>query len=171
MGITELKRALGQFDKKQLINIIATLYKQHKPVKEYLNFLISPDEKKLHTEYREKISEAFFPTRGHNWSLKAGKKAISDFKKFSPSSKLIADLMLHYTEKGIEFTNQYGDINESFYHSLTSTYNTALKLMKKENLLAEFADRAGKAVTNTEGIGWNFHDILTDLYYAYYPEE
>lgn len=171
MGITELKRALGQFDKKQLINIIATLYKQHKPVKEYLNFFISPDEKKLHAKYREKVSEAFFPIVGYDWSLKAGKKAISDFKKFGPSPELIADLMLFYTETGIEFTNKYGGVDEGFYYSLTSTYNASLKLLKKENLLPKFAARAYKAVTDTEGIGWYFHDNLADLYYEYYPEE
>lgn len=42
--------------------------------------------------------------------------------------------------------------------------------MKKENLLYKFADRAGKVVSDTSGIGWGFHDYLYDVYSDFYAD-
>src|SRR5690606_8147717 len=92
------------------------------------------------------------------------------FKKLGPSSELLADLTLFYVETGVKFTLEYGDIDEGFYYSLESTYTAALKLMKKEKLLKQFADRAAKVVSNTYDMGWGFHDSLIDIHLEYYPE-
>jgi hypothetical protein len=35
--------------------------------------------------------------------------------------------MLFYVEMGVRYTNQYGDINESFYTSMESMYENATK--------------------------------------------
>ena len=73
----------------------------------------------------------------------------------------------------MKFTNEFGDINEAFYSSMATTYVAALALMKKENVLDKFADRAGRVVSDTSGIGWGFHDYLFDVhadFYADYPD-
>lgn len=170
MGLTEIKKELKTLDKDKLIDLIADLYKKNKSVKEFLDFYVSPNEKELFEKYRDKVFEAFYPTRGYTYKLKDGKQAISDFKKFAPSSDLLADLMLFYVEMGISFTNDFGDISESFYSSLESTYVAALTLMSKENLLDKFADRAAKVVSDTSNIGWGFHDYLSAVYYDFYNE-
>ena len=144
------------------------MYKKNKSVKEFFDFYVNPDERELFNKYRDKVFEAFYPRRGYKYKLKDGKQAISDFKKLEPSSDLLADLMLFYVETGVKFTNDFGDIDEGFYSSMESTYVSALKLMKKENLLNKFADRAGKVVTNTSGIGWGFHDYLCEVHSGFY---
>jgi hypothetical protein len=78
--------------------------------------------------------------------------------------------MLYYVESGIEFTNQFGEIDEAFYNSLESVYLSTLKLLKKENLLDFFADRFAKVLVNTSGIGWDFHDNLCIMYDNYYDD-
>ncbi len=78
--------------------------------------------------------------------------------------------MLFYVETGVKFTNDFGDIDEGFYSSLETTYLAALKLMKKENLLNKFADRAEKVVTDTSDIGWGFHDYLGEVHYDFYTQ-
>jgi hypothetical protein len=78
-----------------------------------------------------------------NTKLKDGKNAINEFKKLGPDAKYLADLMLFYVETGVKFTNDFSDINETFYSSLETTYVSALKLMKKENLLEIFLIRSG----------------------------
>jgi hypothetical protein len=168
MGITDLKKELKKLDKENLIDIIADLYKKNKSVKEFLDFFVNPNEQELFLKYKEKVYEAFYPKRGDRFKISEGKKAISDFKKLEASNELVSELMLFYAETGVEFTNDYGDINESFYNSVVSVYSNALKLMKKENILDKFADRAKKILDDTSGIGWGFHDELGNEYYSFY---
>ncbi|MDN3637148.1 hypothetical protein QWY85_20925 [Neolewinella lacunae] len=70
----------------------------------------------------------------------------------------------------MKFTNEFGDIDEGFYLSMQTTYVTALKLMRKENLLNDFAYRAGKVVSDSSNIGWGFHDYLFDAYSDFYAD-
>lgn len=82
--------------------------------------------------------------------------------------------MLFYVETGVKFTNDFGDIDEGFYLSMETTYVSALTLMQKENVLEKLADRAGKVVNDTSGIGWGFHDFLIDAhsnFYAAYSDD
>jgi len=170
MGLTDLKKELKKLDKKKLIDLITDLYKKNKSVKEFLDFYTSPNEKELFNKYRDKVFEAFYPKRGFGLKLTDGKKAISEFKKFEPSTKLIADLMLFYVETGVDFTNDFGDIDENFYSSLEKIYVEALTLMRNNDLLEKFANRAGKIIEETSGIGWGFHDYLADVYFDFYPD-
>jgi len=171
MGLTDLKKELEKLDKKKLIDLITDLYKKNKSVKEFLDFYTSPNEKELFNKYRDKVFEAFYPKRGFGLKLTDGKKAISEFKKFEPSTKLIADLMLFYVETGVDFTNDFGDIDENFYSSLEKIYVEALTLMRNNDLLEKFANRAGKIIEETSGIGWGFHDYLADVYFDFYPDD
>lgn len=174
MGLTEVNKELKKLDRNQLLELVADLYKKHKNVKEYLDYYVSPDDSELYNRYRQKVFEAFYPKRGTAYKLKEGKQAIRDFKKLEPPAELLADLMLFYVETGVEFTNDFGDIDESFYSSLEKTYVAALQLMKKENILENFAERAAKIVNDTSDIGWGFHDYLNQVYsnfYNYFPGE
>lgn len=163
-----LKNDLTKLDKKALIEIIADLYKKNKTVKEYLDFYFKPDENGLFEKYKVKVYESFYPKRGFGYSLKQGKQCISEFKKLGPSPELLASLMLFYVETGVQFTNDFGDINEPFYNSLESTYANALKLIQKEDLLSQFEQLASQLLVDSENIGWGFHDALSDTFYNFY---
>ena len=171
MGLREIKNELKKLDKDKIVDILTDLYKKNKAVKEYFDFYFDPNEKELFKKYRDKVFEAFYPKRGDNLKLKDGKKAISDFKKLGPSTELIPDLMLFYVETGVEYTNDFGDIDDNFYSSLESTYVEALKLMRKENLLDKFAERTSKVINDTDNIGWGFHDYLSYVYSEFYPDD
>jgi hypothetical protein len=168
MGLTDIKKELRKLDKEKLVDLIADLYKKNKSVKELLDFYVNPNEKELFLKYKDKVYEAFYPKRGDRFKLSDGKKAISDFKKLEASKELLSELMLFYAEIGVEFTNEFGDIDEPFYNSVVSVYSNALTLMHKENILNKFADRARKIVDDTSGIGWGFHDELRDIYSEFY---
>lgn len=169
MGLTDLKKELKKLDKDKLIELIADLYRKNKSVKEFFDFYVNPDERELFNKYRDKIFEAFYPKRGYNYKLKDAKQAISDFKNLRPSSDLLADLMLFYVETGVSFTNDFGDINESFYESLATAFVDSLVLMEKESLLNKFEERARKIVDDTSEIGWGFHDDLAEAWINFYP--
>jgi len=171
MGLNDIKKELKKLEKDKLIDLIADLYKKNKSVKEFFDFYINPDEKEIFYKYRDKVFEAFFPMHGYNYSLKDGKKAISEFKKLGTSTELVADLMLFYVEAGTKFTLAYGDINEQFYNSLGSTFVDSLRLMQKENILDKFEDRVEKIVDDTRGMGWGFHDYLVQAWFDFYPSD
>ena len=168
MSLTDLKKELKKFDKNKLINLISELYKKHKSVKDFFDFYIQPDEKGLFEKHKTKVFEAFYPKRGFQLKLKDARQAISDFKKFAPSNYLLADLMLFYVECGVQFTNDFGDIDENFYLSMEKMFDQTLALLKKEDVLGQFNDRAAKILTDTHGMGWGFFDSLCDIYYNYY---
>ena len=171
MGLTDIKKELKKLDKDKLIDLVTDLYKKNKSVKEFFDFYVNPNERELFEKYRVKVFEAFYPKRGYNYKLKNGKQAISDFKKLGTSTDLLADLMLFYVETGVKFTNDFGDINETFYKSLATTFVDSLTLMRKENLLDKFEDRVGKVIDDTSGIGWGFHDYLVQVWVDFYPTE
>jgi hypothetical protein len=75
---------------------------------------------------------------------------------------------LYYVECGVEFTNDFGDINENFYISIENAYETSLKLIDEERILSKFKNRVFKVVNETRNIGWGFHDCLCEVYYEYY---
>ena len=169
MGLADLKKELKKLDKEKLIDLIGDLYKKNKSAKEFFDFYVSPNEDELFKKYRDKVFEAFYPKRGYGYKLKDGKQAINDFKKLGPATELLANLMLFYVESGVKFTNDFGDVNEAFYNSLTTTFVDALKIMDKENLLSKFEERVEKIVDNTSGIGWGFHDYLVQVWFDFYP--
>lgn len=168
MSKRELKKALESFDKKKLIDLISNLYDKNKSVKEYLDYYVNPDEKGTLKSYKSKVREAFYPKRGFGFKIALGKKAISDFKKLKPSADSLIDLMMCYVESGVDFTNDFGDINEGFYSSLESVYYDAMKLIDKNGLHDKYKNRAYEILKETENIGWGFHDSLSDFYYQIY---
>jgi hypothetical protein len=168
MGLREVKSELSKQDKATLIKHISELYKKYKPVKEYFDFYVNPNEEKIIEEYKEKVREGFYPKRGFSLKLSISRKAINDFKKLGTSKESIADLLLYFVECGVELTNEFGDIDESFYSSIENAYAKALEISKKEGVLAKFEDRAYEIVEETENIGWGFHDYLSDVYSEYY---
>ncbi|MDD2550106.1 MAG: DUF6155 family protein [Bacilli bacterium] len=168
MSKRELKKQLEMLDKKKLISLISDLYDKNKSVKEYLDYFANPNEKETLEIYKTKVREAFYPKCGFGFKLANGKKAISDFRKLNPSSKSLVDLLMCYVESGVEFTNDYGDINEGFYSSIESVYHNAMKLIDKNGLHNNYKIRAHNILNETKNIGWGFHDTLSDSYYDIY---
>lgn len=168
MSVSEIKKELKKLDQAKLIDLIMDLYRKHKPVKEYLDFFVQPDEKALFQKYQDLVVQAFFPKRGYNYSLAAGKKAIADFKKLGTSVDYLAELMLVYVESGVRFTKSYGDINEAFYASIEGAFEKTLQLMKQEGLLAKFATRTKKVIADTKNMGWGFNDSLSASWGEFY---
>jgi Family of unknown function (DUF6155) len=168
MGIKDLKSELEILDKKNLIELISEIYRKDKNVQEFFEYYLKPDETKLFEKYKTQVREGFYPKRGDALRLSVARQAISNFKKFEPSKELLADLMLYYVECGVEFTNDFGDINESFYTSIAAMFRSALDLISREGNSDRFKERATKIVRDSDGIGWGFSDDVGDCYHEYY---
>ena len=171
MNIRELKKHLAELTKKELINEISFLFKMNSFSKDYLSSKFSSSlEHSILEKYKQQVKNEFYPQRGEpKLRLSIAKKTVSEFKKITKSQTDIADIMTFYVENGVEFTCDYGDIDERFYNSMESMFESTLKFIQKHNLGKDFNFRCKKIVDDTDGIGWKFHDQLGYLYDYYFP--
>lgn len=75
--------------------------------------------------------------------------------------------MLYYVEMGIEFTNTYGVINESFYNSVVAMYEAVVSAINKQDdseIYNNFRNRLKAVVEDTNDMGWGVHDEFSDIY-------
>lgn len=166
LNLTALKQYLKSCSKEELISDIAELFKRFEPVKDYYQVKLSPEEETpVVKKYKQIIENEFFPSRGYGRAkLSVARKAVTDYKKVSRNPMSLADLMLFYVEQGVRFTNEYGDIDEPFYNSMESMYEKAIEWIVKNEMQDLFKERCKKIVEDTSGIGWGFHDGLSDIY-------
>ena len=172
LTMAQLKKQLKDFSQDELIYLICQLYKSSSEAADFINVEIGSPEYviELLEEAKKKVRKEFFPTRGFGrLSLSSAKEAISSFGKICSDVSMVIDLELYYVECGVEFTNTYGDINESFYSSMERMYWVVIEKLNKSDdmhLYETFADRLSAVIEETEGIGWGFYDGLCDSYYS-----
>lgn len=166
LSVSALKKYLKDCPKEVLIDDISELFKRFPAVKDYYQVKLSPgDDSQVLDKYKKAIEKEFFPARGiGKASLSAARKAVTEYKKVCKTPIGLADLMLFYVEQGVKFTNAYGDIDERFYNSMESMYAKAVEHIVKTQLQDKFEDRCRKIVKDTSGIGWGFHDMLSEIY-------
>jgi len=165
--INDLKKYLSNESEKELRNQIVELFKISKEVKEYYLLKLIPDsEKEIMDKYKKIIENEFFPERGMkilNYSVL--KKAVGDFQKISKNPIFLAELMLFYVEKGVEFTNTYGDIDERFYNNIGGMFEKVVDFIIENDCKKIFEDRCKKIMEGSIDIGWGFGDFISDYYY------
>jgi hypothetical protein len=172
--IKYLKTFLDTQTKESLVKLILDLFKRSAEARNFFSLLVDPAnaDRQLVEETKHAIDNEFFPERGEaRMSLAAARKAISDYKKMPHSVEGLAEVMAYYVEVGVAFTNTYGDINEAFYNSIASMYDSFLKYITQNGLEALYKARALAIVTKTSEIGWGFHDELSEMYGIYMAEE
>jgi hypothetical protein len=174
LTVSQLKKSLKPLSEGELISIIVETYQLNDEVKEYLSikFLGEETVHELFQKYKTKVENEFFPDKGFaKLRFAEAKKAISTFKKITGDNTLTFELMLYYVEMGVKFTRSYGDIDERFYNSMLSMYESLINLCIQDNeLLETYRHRLANVVQQTIGIGWGFHDTLCELY-GYIPNE
>ena len=162
----DIKRYCAKKSKNQLVSEIVQLSNKFPVVREYYSNLLGRSDEVL-DKFRKSIKEEYFPSRGFG-DARAGvvRKIIAEYKKISKSNNDLTELLLYHVEQGVKYTNEFGDIDERFYASIERSFEAALKLIKKEKLFDKYQERCFKVVNDTDGIGWEFHDGLGDLYYS-----
>lgn len=63
MSKTTLKKQLKELTREQLIEVMLELYDARKDAREYLEYYVNPDEKKMHEKYKAVITKEFFRKR------------------------------------------------------------------------------------------------------------
>ena len=170
MTIPALKKRLSEMERKELEQLVCSLYKNVDLAEKSINLYILGKDygRKLVRQYQEKLDEIFFPNNliRAGFSVKWAKDVISEFKKICQDPELTAELKLYYVECSVEFTNTFGDINESFYDTACDMFHDVTEAVSEnEELFVQWRDRIRRIVDESDGIGWGFHDFLVDEYY------
>lgn len=166
IGKRELRKHLQGLTQEQLVNHLLHLGESFKDVQAYLQNVVRPaDDESVRARYRQIVENEFFPARGHgNARLATARKAVMDYRKVTATAEGPADLMLAYVELGVRFSRTYGDMGEPYHRSMERMYASALQWIARHGLEDAFRPRARAIVTATRGMGWWFHDILTDTF-------
>ncbi len=169
--LTVLKQYLAGLSADELGADLADLFVKLDVVKDYYTLRLNGSDEDVAASYKARIKNEFFPARGYGQArLSVARKAVNDYKRLAPPASL-AELMVYYVEMGVAFTNAYGDISEPFYSSMEKMYASAADYVAKHGLRAEFQARCKRIVADTSGIGWGFHDMLSQIYDEYFPDE
>jgi len=166
-GWGAIRQHFATWEKPALLALVKDLYEAGAENRDFLLARCQAEESRgtALESYRKKIVEQFFPARGEA-KLKLGeaRKAIRDYRKATGNIPGTAELLMTHVEKGAEFTNEYGDIDERFYSSIESALDELAALLRSEaGLYPQFADRLASVEQLTDGIGWGFHDFITDV--------
>jgi hypothetical protein len=101
MTKSSLKKQLQTLSRVQLIQQVLSLYDTYKPVKEYFEYSLSPNEKEQFEKYKAVIVNEFYPNGKYSepkTRFAMARKGIADFSKLNPSQKSIGDLMVTFAE-------------------------------------------------------------------------
>lgn len=170
LNVTEVKNILKEQGREALIELIIDSYKNIPQLKEYITVKYANKDtiEQIFEVYKNKVYEVFFPeSMTARFKIMDAKKVINDFKKLGSDEKLVIELMIYYVEMGVEFTNTYGDIDESFYNSVENMYQAVINAINKHKNSENFnifRDKLKAIVDDTSGIGWGFHDELASMY-------
>lgn len=169
MSKIQVKKLLNSMDKADIVSLVLDMYDTKKEIKEFLEYYVNPNEKEKFEKYKLIIEKEYSLTAlNPKTRLSVAKKAISDFSKLSPSPELEAELMIFLVECGCELTYTYGDMSESFYISMATNFDRALKFMHKNNLLGKFRPNVDRCLKWASHCGYGFEDDLNDVFDEYY---
>jgi len=172
---SELKAEVVKLDEKELVHLIADLYRLSSDNKAFLNARFSIGSDPL-GPYRKTIEECMYPdviSGNQPIQVAKAKRAISSYSKAVGDPLGEAELMIFFVECGNSFTVNFGDIDGAFYDALIGMYRRAIDkvLLLPEEQRNDFKDRLETIMTSASGIGWGYYDALCDDFYTAFPED
>ncbi len=147
MSKRDLKKYLTELNKTQLEEQILELYEKFPAVKTYYDFVFNPKEDTLLKECKIKISNEYYPQktsgkpRRPKMRRSVAQKYIKHFILLGVDPFVIGDVMLYSIEIAQTFLAERIVKPESFFKSMLSSFEQAIKFMIANGLLDEFMPR------------------------------
>jgi len=147
MSKRDLKKYLQELDKSQLEEQIIELYDKFSPIKVYYDFVFNPKEDTLLKECKIKISNEYFPARTSGKPRRpkmrrsVAQKYIKHFILLGVDSFIIGDVMLYSIEIAQTFSAEKTVKSETFYKSMLSSFEQAVRFMIANGILEDFKSR------------------------------
>lgn len=170
MSKRDLKKYLGELDKEQLQEQLIELYEKFTAVKEYYDFVFNPKEEKRLQEAKLKISHEYFPVSNSGKRRKpkmrrsVAQKIIKHFITLGVDPFIIADVMLYTIEIAQAFSAENVIRQETFYKSMSNSFEQAVQFSISNGILSEFNSRIRAISEETIAQKWkNKSDFLLIL--------
>jgi len=171
---SDVKSAMIELDQKQLLKLVADIYRFSKENKVFLHARFGIGDDPL-APYKKTIEDCMYPDIYKNTPIhiSKAKKAISNYSKAVVDPVGVTELTVFFVECGNNFTVSYGDMDEGFYDAINRMYRRAIEkvLSLPKEKQYEFQDRLKDIMTSSSNIGWGYHDVLSFDYHNAFPEE
>ncbi len=169
----DIRSVLTKGSHKDLLNLVGDLYALRKENQDFLHARFIGGGNTL-APYKKSIEQYISPAEPwkHPVRLSLARKAISDYRKAVGDPEGLAELMLFYAECGVNFTLEFGDIDEPYYNSVERVFSDGLKTLQRcaPSVIGKLLPRFVNAVQSTNGMGWGFHEGFLDALDAYFPD-
>ena len=160
MSKRDLKKYLTELNKEQLEEQVLELYEKFSAVKTYYDFVFNPKEDTLLKECKIKISNEYFPQKTSGKPRKpkmrrsVAQKYIKHFVLLGVDPFVIGDVMLYSIEIAQTFSAERLVKPESFFKSMLSSFEQAIKFMIANGILDEFKSRIISISDETRQQNW-----------------
>ena len=173
MSKSQVKKLLSGMSKEEVINVVMELYDARKEARDYLDYYANPDETSELEKFKKIVLKEFDDdiSRNPQCRFSVCRKALSDFKKLTPSSDTLAEAMVFYMERVYEFSFCAGDLWEQYYDSAISNFQSTLKFLIKNNLLESMMPRIVQIMAWSWPCGYGFHDETGDSFCELVPQQ
>lgn len=154
------------------MEFLQTLALQNPAVENFLTAKFDPTSTEPDFEhYKRIVGEEFFPEHGYGDGGPAvAFRMLQRVEAEATSPSQVIDFLLFCIETGVQFTNNYGDINEEFYIAFEDLFERAAELAVISELGEQYRQQSQAIVDSTSGIGWGFHDELSSIFEKYFTE-
>lgn len=166
MSKTTLKKQLNLLDREQLIEVMLELYDARKEAREYLEYYVNPDEKKMHEKYKAIIQKEFFPQKGRaKGRTSVCKKALKEFITLHPSPRLIADLRLFLVESIYRYAVKMRSwIKSSQEGTALAVFADTLQYLYANGLIDEFGRRIDNLLLASDSVRGELRHRIKAIY-------
>lgn len=171
MSKRDLKNYLSELSKEQVADQILELYAKFPDVKTYYDFVFYPNEDKLLSEAKIKISSEYFPIKGKRPKMRrsTAQKIIKHFRSLGVDPFVTADLMFYNIEIAQVYSEKYKINSDAFYKSFYTSFSQSTSFLIEKGILDAFKIRLQRIADITISQKWpnhyGFSSILERLDY------
>jgi hypothetical protein len=172
MSWPTLRKVLVTLPPDRLLDLLKELHDMSPQNKAFLRARCLPIEQDAGylDECRRKVVRAIYPETARfpgRPRFADAKKVIAEYNKATRDLNGTLDLQLLYVERGTQFTDDFGDIDEPFYIALETMlekFATGLKNAPSgQALYAKFRSRLRQLHAKASNFGWGYGDTLNDV--------
>lgn len=171
MSKTQLKKMLTGMSNDEIISVVLELYSARQEAKDYLDYLMAPDEQGELEKFKKIVVKEFDDTNTAQCRFSVCRKALSDFKKLSPSTDVLAEAMVFYVEQVCRFSFYNGDLWDQYYNSALSNFEAMMNFLVKNNLLETMMPRVVQILAWCSPCGYGFFNDIEDIFCKLAPSQ
>lgn len=123
--------------------------------------------------YLEAVEKGLYPDVYAREGIQLGKarRAIAAYRRATLDGKGTLELMLRFVECGTAFTADLGDIDESFYSSLSSMFEQVVQAVEALPLSDQRSHvaRLLGVVERAGAVGWGYQDHIAAVFHDAFP--